>query len=210
MDISVNAKVYCTDGACGKTIRVIIDPVKEKLTHIVVQGKGLEAGIEQLVPIEKVKESTADEVHLTCSYAEFLLLDSYYEYDYLPGEEGLDDYDASDFVMHPYVVPDFEYGYEYEPLYAKIARVPHGELGVRRGAKVHAVDGEVGKVDEFLVSPDDHLISHLVLREGHFLGKKLITIPVSEISSVKEDKVFLKLDKQAISQLPSIPLRKRS
>ncbi|MFN2235109.1 MAG: PRC-barrel domain-containing protein, partial [Anaerolineales bacterium] len=75
--------------------------------------------------------------------------------------------------------------------------------------KVHATDGEVGKVDEFLVSPDDHLISHLVLREGHFLGKKLITIPVSEISRVKENQVFLKLDKQAIRELPSIPLRKR-
>jgi sporulation protein YlmC with PRC-barrel domain len=209
MDISVNATVYCSDGVCGKTIRVIIDPIKKKLTHIVVQGKGLEAGVTQLVPIEKVKESTADEVHLTCSHEEFLLLDSYYEYDYLPGDDDLLDYDQSDFLIHPYVLPNFEYGYEYEPLYAKIARVPHGELGVRRGAKVHAVDGEVGKVDEFLVSPDDHLISHLVLREGHFLGKKLITIPVSEISRVKEDQVFLKLDKQAISQLPSIPLRKR-
>ncbi|MFL7893968.1 MAG: PRC-barrel domain-containing protein [Anaerolineales bacterium] len=209
MDISVNATVYCSDGVCGKTIRVIIDPIKKKLTHIVVQGRGLEAGVEQLVPIEKVKESTADEVHLTCSHEEFLLLDSYYEYDYLPGDNDLLDYDQSDFLIHPYVLPNFEYGYDYEPLYAKIARVPHGELGVRRGAKVHATDGEVGKVDEFLVSPDDHLISHLVLREGHFLGKKLITIPVSEISRVKENQVFLKLDKQAIRELPSIPLRKR-
>jgi len=209
MDISVNATVYCSDGVCGKTIRVIIDPIKKKLTHIVVQGRGLEAGVEQLVPIEKIKESTADEVHLTCSHEEFLLLDSYYEYDYLPGDNDLLDYDQSDFLIHPYVLPNFEYGYDYEPLYAKIARVPHGELGVRRGAKVHATDGEVGKVDEFLVSPDDHLISHLVLREGHFLGKKLITIPVSEISRVKENQVFLKLDKQAIRELPSIPLRKR-
>jgi hypothetical protein len=209
MNISMNAIVYCTDGVCGKTIRVIVDPIKKKLTHIVVQGKGLEAGVEQLVPIEKVKKSTADEVHLTCSYKEFLLLESYYEYDYLPGDGGLYDYEGSDLLMHPYVLPDFEYGVEYEPLYAKTARVPHDELGVRRGAKVHAVDGVVGQVDEFLVSPDDHLISHLVLREGHFLGKKLVTIPVSEISRVQEDQVFLKLDKQTISQLPSIPLRKR-
>jgi len=209
MDISINANVYCSDGVCGKTIRVIIDPIKKKLTHIVVQGKGLEAGIEQLVPVQKIKESTADEIHLTCSYQEFLLLDNYYEYDYLPGDEDLFDYDGSEMLMHPYVLPDFEYGVEYEPPYAKIARVPHGELGVRRGAKVHAVDGVVGQVDEFLVSPDDHLISHLVLREGHFLGKKLVTIPVSEIKSVKEDQVFLKLDKQTIKKLPAVPLRKR-
>jgi sporulation protein YlmC with PRC-barrel domain len=73
---------------------------------------------------------------------------------------------------------------------------------------VHAEDGIVGKVDEFLVSPNNNHITHLVLREGHLWGKKDVTIPVSEIEKITEDAVYLKLDKKAIEKLPAIPVKR--
>jgi hypothetical protein len=209
MDISINAKVFCSDGECGKTIRVIIDPIKKKLTHIVVQGKGLESGLEQLVPIEKILQSTAEEVHLDCTHKEFIFLESYLAYEYIPGDENLYGFEYAHYSMHPFVLPDFEDEYEYESHNAEFERIPRGDLSFRRGVKVHALDGVIGQVDEFLVSPQDHHISHLVLREGHLWGKKLVTIPVSEIDHVETDQVFLKLDKKAIEKMPAIPMRKR-
>jgi len=65
----------------------------------------------------------------------------------------------------------------------------------------------VGRVDEFLVNPANNRISHLVLREGHLWGKKDVTIPVNEIDRFEDNTVYLKLNKEEIENLPTIPRR---
>ena len=67
----------------------------------------------------------------------------------------------------------------------------------------------VGQVDEFLVDPVSGHITHLILRKGHLWGQKDVTIPVSEIARVEEDTVYLKLTKEQIEALPTIPVRRR-
>ncbi|HKI53713.1 MAG TPA: PRC-barrel domain-containing protein, partial [Anaerolineales bacterium] len=84
-----------------------------------------------------------------------------------------------------------------------------GEVVIRRGAQVKATDGKVGKVDEFLINPVNGRITHLVMREGHLWGAKDVTIPVSEIEQIDDEVVHLKLDKQAISSLPTIPVKRK-
>jgi sporulation protein YlmC with PRC-barrel domain len=84
-----------------------------------------------------------------------------------------------------------------------------GEVVIRRGTLVEARDGQVGKVDEFLVDPKNDVITHLILREGHLWGKKDVTIPVSEIDKITDEVVYLKLDKDTIATLPSVPLKRR-
>ena len=74
----------------------------------------------------------------------------------------------------PYVTPDITVEVPVEHL-----QIPPGELAVRRGTRVEATDGYVGKVDEFVVNPDNGHITHLVMREGHLWGKKDVTIPLS-------------------------------
>jgi hypothetical protein len=37
MEIPINAAVSCTDGTYGDTTCVIIDPISEQITHVVVQ-----------------------------------------------------------------------------------------------------------------------------------------------------------------------------
>ncbi|MCP4344045.1 MAG: PRC-barrel domain containing protein, partial [Desulfobacterales bacterium] len=51
-------------------------------------------------------------------------------------------------------------------------------------------------------------ITHMVLREGLPWDKKQISIPVSEIERIEEKTVFLKINKQAVKNLPSISLRR--
>ena len=67
----------------------------------------------------------------------------------------------------------------------------------------------MGKVDEFLVDPQNDNISHLVLREGHLWGQQDVTIPVSEIDKITEDAVYLKLDKNDITTLPTVPVKRK-
>ena len=88
-------------------------------------------------------------------------------------------------------------------------RVPEGETAIHRGAHVHAVDGHLGQVDDLVIDADSDRITHLVLREGHFWGQKDVTIPVSEIDRIEADRIFLKLDKHAVGELPAVPVRGR-
>jgi sporulation protein YlmC with PRC-barrel domain len=88
-------------------------------------------------------------------------------------------------------------------------QIPPGELAVRRGTLVEATDGYVGKVDQFVVNPENGHITHLVMREGHLWGKKDVIIPVSAMGDTHDDTVFLKLDKHQIESLPTFPLHRR-
>ena len=207
MDIPINAKVFCQSDECGKTTCVIINPISKVVTHIVVQEKGF-IGIERLIPVEEILESQADQITLRCSPSELSKFESFTESHFIGGEEQFLDYQAEHYYYHPYLMPEFDEDFEYEPMFEEIERIPPGELGIHRGAIIHATDGKVGSVDEFLISPEADKISHLVLREGHLWGQQLVTISVSEIDRIETDHVFLKLNKQAIAKLPVIPVKR--
>lgn len=58
------------------------------------------------------------------------------------------------------------------------------------------------------MDPANGHITHMVLMEGHLWGKKKITLPISSIENAYEDRVGLKLDKQAIKALPAIAVKR--
>jgi hypothetical protein len=63
-------------------------------------------------------------------------------------------------------------------------------------------------VDEFVVDPDTGYITHLALREGHVWGDRAVYIPVADIDEISERAVHVKLDKDTIGSLPSIPVKR--
>jgi PRC-barrel domain len=79
--------------------------------------------------------------------------------------------------------------------------VPIGEADVSQGEPVHALDGEIGQVQGFLVSADDHQVTHVLLREGHIWGRKEVSIPISAVKSVN-DGVRLNITKKQVEDLP--------
>jgi len=95
------------------------------------------------------------------------------------------------------------------PIKQKIKAIPPGELAVRRGTRVEATDGPIGRVEEFVVEPADGPITHLVLRKGHPWGQKQVTIPVSEVARIAENVVHLKLNKWQIGTLPQVPVLRK-
>lgn len=89
------------------------------------------------------------------------------------------------------------------------AAISPDELAVRRGGYIVDYNGEiVGSIDEFLVNPETGYITHLVLAQGYFWGKRKVTIPVYEIDQITENQVQLKLDKNSIMRLPAISARR--
>ena len=79
--------------------------------------------------------------------------------------------------------------------------VPEGEGEVARHDHVHASDGKIGELKGLVVDPDDHRVTHILLREGHLWGHKEVAIPVSAVASA-DDGVWLNLTKKQVEALP--------
>jgi hypothetical protein len=81
--------------------------------------------------------------------------------------------------------------------------VPLGETEVERHESVHAVDGEIGRVEGFIVSPADHRVTHVLLQEGHLWGRRQVAIPISAVASVDAG-IRLNITKKEVEDLPPV------
>jgi hypothetical protein len=213
MEIPLNAEVECTDGVYGRSAYVLINPVVDQVTHLVVK-KDVSPHTEYIVPVDWVAETLVDTIRLHCSKAELEKMDPFIKtkyieervpevyYRYGNGTPGMGSY-----YYLPYVIPEKRI---YVP--EDNQQIPPGELTVRRGTRVEATDGPVGHVDEFVVNPENGHITHLVMREGHLWGQKDVIIPVSAMKTMgktSEDTVVLNIDKHQIESLPTFPIKRR-
>jgi sporulation protein YlmC with PRC-barrel domain len=200
MDVPINAEVHCADGLCGHSTYVVLNPITREMTHLVVKKQNF-PHTEFLVPVERVVKSTPHAIHLDCTRAELSKMNLFIKTEFVQSK--IPRFTMDSYMVWPYYIPERRvFTLEHE-------QIPPGELAVRRGALVEATDGHVGRVDGFLVDPENEHITHLVLREGHLWGHKDVTIPVSQIGHLEEDTVYLDLDKASIEALPSIPIRQQ-
>jgi sporulation protein YlmC with PRC-barrel domain len=202
MDIPMNAKVYCQNKVCGHTQAVILNPVSDVVTHVVVQ-ESKTPRTQRLVPIDMIDASLADKILLKCDDIALQELPAFFEMEYVQANipRYMQAFDM--YYMEPVVVP------EKKMAAGKHYHVPGNELAVRRGTSVYSADGNVvGKVDEFLVDQDSGQVTHLILREGHLWGQKDVIIPIEEIDKFKESRLRLKLNKDEIGELLAIPVNR--
>ena len=211
MEIPVQAQVECTDGVCGRSVYVLIDPLIDQVTHLVVREIS-SPNTEYLVPVELLSETIANTIRLRCSKAELEQMDPFVKTTFV--EKKLSD-------GHPSHAGRYGPGMGrscYET-YANIDRIVHmtvehlqipaGEFGVRRGTRVKATDGFIGHVDEFVVNPENRHITHMVVRAGVLWGQKDVIIPLSAMGDARDDTMFLKLDKHQVESLPTFPMHMR-
>lgn len=71
MDIPLNAKVVCADGTEGRSICVVINPVQMEVTQVVIDTKGL-MGMEYMVPIDRITNSTPEQIALACTHKDLV------------------------------------------------------------------------------------------------------------------------------------------
>jgi sporulation protein YlmC with PRC-barrel domain len=183
-EFAMGATASCVDGPGGRVSRVIIDPATETVTHLVIEPKHW-MGMARLVPLDLV-DTGAGDIRLRCTVEEFGRLE--------PAEETelMDDMTGGLNVPMGVISP--------APVIVQ-GVVPLGEIDVDRGEPVHALDGEIGRVQGFLVDPDDHRVTHVLLQEGHLWGRKNVSIPVSAVTGV-ENGIWLSLTKKQVEDLP--------
>lgn len=212
-EFTIGAEVLCRSGPCGTLRRVVVNPVTRTLTHLVVEPTRLH-GIGRLVPIDLV-DSADSQVRLRCSQLEFDALEDAEETRFLPGAPGEWGYHQDHMLSMPYYPlgssePEFG-GSALPPNVEGPAvagaitydHIPAGEVQVRRGDHVHAVDGAIGRVRGLVIDPQGHNVTHVLLDEGHLWGHKEVAIPIAAVTGL-DNGVQLAMTKDEVKDLPPV------
>jgi hypothetical protein len=197
---TIGAEVEASDARCGQLTGMIVDPVAQKLTHLIVKPRH-HHGFGRLVPVGLVA-SDSDALRLNCTEAEFLKLDEAEQVQFdqaaaaslnyeLGGLAGLGARGVGDMGLPPAAHLE------------TTDRIPAGEVEVRRGDQVHASDGWIGSVKGLVVDPADDHVTHLLLDEGHLWGRKQVAIPIGKTARI-DDEIRVEMTKEAIKNLPPV------
>jgi sporulation protein YlmC with PRC-barrel domain len=210
---TIGAEASCADGDCGEVTRVVVDPIAQAVTHLVVEPKH-RSGLGRLVPLDIAEEADGD-VRLRCTRAEFDKLDRAEETEFLPGTGGYGGYGPGQTVAWPYYGlgggvlgggmmgggTGMRVGNVTVPVVYDT--IPLGEVAVRRGDRVHATDGDIGKVQGLVIDASNHHVTHVLLQEGHLWGRKEVAIPISAVSGVSDGGISLTMNQQEVQDLPA-------
>lgn len=213
-EFTIGSEVRCTDGVCGRVTRVVLDPVAEAVTHLVITPRH-GTGPDRLAPIDDVGPGPA----LSISLAEFENLDPAEETHFLPGQGPYSGYDPSQLYIQPYFGlggmgpmmggPGMLGLGMQGPEIATFDSVPPGEVAIHRGDAVHCTDGSIGHVQGLVVDPQTHHVTHILLQEGHLWGRRQVTIPIQAVADVN-DGIRLTLSKQEVESLPTVGVHQPS
>jgi sporulation protein YlmC with PRC-barrel domain len=203
----IGAEASASDGVCGEVSRLVMDPVALTVTHLVIEPKHRrEPG--RLVPVHLV-DTTTGQIRLRCTTAEFDKLDPAEEIDQVEGldygggygqAEAVQGYGGMGGIGATGMGIGMGVGHNTPVVVQDV--VPLGEVDVQRGESVHALDGEIGKVQGFLVDPDDNRVTHILLQEGHLWGRKEVSIPISAVTGVDAG-IRLNITKKQVEDLPA-------
>jgi sporulation protein YlmC with PRC-barrel domain len=213
---TIGAQASCSDGAAGQVSRVIIDPVAERVTHLVVEPEH-RPDLGRLVPLGLV-DSTAGELRLRCTTAEFAEFDPAMDTEFMPAGSNYEGYGYGPGQVDywPYYglgggagLAGLSLGGDLGPVDGAPGQmvasetVPLGEVDVRRGDPVHATDGDIGRVHGLVIEPRSGHVTHVLLQEGHLWGRKEVAIPISVVTSTSVG-IQLTLTKRQVQDLPPV------
>lgn len=192
MELTINAKVSCTDGEAGHLNGIILKPDSDEVTHIVVKWHHK----EYVVQASDIASATPVHVQLTCTCAELEVMPPFVETEYV--RTLVEDHE---FLPEGYYFTETPSMRTYTVTHEHI---PEGELEFTKGTHVYAKDGKVGHIEELVVNPLNFQITDIVLREGPLSAWKELVVGVEYIKSIEEDGLHLKLNKAELKMLPPV------
>jgi hypothetical protein len=200
---TIGAGVSCSDGQCGQVRCVVIDPVAEEVTHLVIEAEH-RVGLGRLVPLDLV-DTAGGEITLHCDLEAFEKLELAEETQFMPGSVAYATYGPGQAVSWPYygLGPIGGLGAGNVAQAVTYDTLPLGEVAVHRGDQVHASDGEIGHVQGLVIDRGTHHVSHVLLQEGHLWGRKEVAIPIGAVTGLDRG-IRLSLTKEQIQDLPPV------
>jgi len=218
---TIGSPVRCSDGACGRLRRVVIEPVDRILTHLIVKSDHRQKA-SRVIPLDVVESSARGapgEIVLRCSLAEFETFERALETHFLAGASGHWGYRQEQMLTWPHYRLGLGRGTGGSEAGAGTVesatdagtrtltrdRVPFTDIQVRRGDRVQATDGSIGRVQGVVVDRIDHRVTHVLLDESHLWDQKRAAIPIDAVIDMN-DGVRLNLTAAQVRNLPPVEL----
>ena len=209
MRLEFGSPVRCTDGPVGELADVVIDPVRWRVTHLVVEPHHRHA-LARLVPIRLAGDDggSPSALALRCTAGQLHRLDPVQELaDIRLYELPLRDPDWEVGVEDIYPETFYGYGdltpYPVDPdphVLISYDRVPKGEIELRSRSAVACADGRrLGHVRGFVLDAESR-ITDLLVERGHLWTRRQDAIPVESVARLRTDEVTLRLTKAEVGK----------
>lgn len=210
LEYVIGSRVRCAGQECGELECVVVDPAADKLTHLVVRPDGEDEA--RLVPVH-IALPGPEGVDLNCTRERFDEFEFAMQTYVLPdveqtgpvGQEPASDWPLAGLVVMPNALTGFVPGVDPQLPAASVECIPDGEVSVRRGDRVHADGGEIGRVRGVVAVPPEGEVTHVLLDEGHLWARKRVAIPIQDVTGIDADGVSVALTKDEIKDLPPVP-----
>jgi hypothetical protein len=230
--VTIGSEVRCIDGRCGYLRRVVIEPIDGALTHLIVEADHPKKA-PHLIPLGLVlwvEPGKPGVIQLRCTHAEFESFESARERYFLAGASGHWGYRQEQMRSWPHYrlglgdgradgtgVSDKRTGNAAPNAgadsYTHMRHHAHRHAGlgmveVRRGDRMWATDGPLGRVQGLIVDRFGHHVTHVLLDEGEIWGEKRAAIPIGFIVTLSElvDGVRVDLTRDQVKGLPPVAL----
>lgn len=202
----------------GDLERIVIDPVTQQVTHIIV-GEGFFFTENRVLPIEVVDRADEEQVVLKPTVDEDLDAWPVFEETYTvpiedapptdmprPVNESAAVQPVPAYYWYPPVGPAYSgnLGLPYYPgTVVDVERnVPEGSAALKEGAPIYSADHHhVGDVERVFTDSATDTVTHFLISRG-LLFKKHKLIPARWITDIRDDRVVLAVQKDVLERLP--------
>lgn len=192
MEIDIGAEVFARDGKLGVVEKVVMDPARRLITHLVI-GSGVFAHRERVVTLDQVASGDRHRVDLNLTLADAAVLPEYLEEHFQRrNEDPFGQVVPSGIFWPSEIVGWYKPDTPHEPL-------PSGAIEISPGTEVCCTDGCIGRVEEVLLDQETGQATGMVVRRGFFFHREF-TAPIDWIEAVGSDRVLLRLSKAELDQ----------
>jgi sporulation protein YlmC with PRC-barrel domain len=197
----LGSEAVCRDGYRGEVRAVVLEPADGTVTHLVVEPEG-RSGLARLVPFGLAEVARGGTL-LSCTEAEFRNLEA--------AEQTLAEFTLAYQAPVQLLPPGWRGAGGPVTQGGAIPRIPEketvdvvppGEVEEHRGGQVHASDGDIGQVRGLFIDPVSHRVTHVLVREGHLLGRRDVAVPFGTVTAF-DDGIRLSITRQQVRDLPT-------
>lgn len=196
--ILLGASAECVDGRAGKVRALVLDPVANRVSMLVIDVPVGLSHQSVLAPMSKVLATTFEHVELALNRSQLLMMDPYTSVRYVQTtlhEEVLSSPSGLS-TTFPSIVT--------EVIEDKVqdALTPPGHTVFGPGCEVFAVDGKAGTVAGVWIEDPDQTLAKLIVEHGHVWNRIRASIPMHAVAAIEGDTVKLALTKAELEATP--------
>ncbi len=190
MNLEIGAEVLGPDGKLGTLTQIVIEPLGERVTHVVVERGGLHPW-EKLVSIERITRAEGDRVWTELSFDDMEALPDTLKYvGTAPAPATPSEVPFADMQPVGLFWPSNVLGWYLPSQQSSIpaqtqSNLPPGTQGLKSGTPVYSQDGKVGHLDEVVYDEESGKATGMIIRKGFFFAREF-EAPIDWVEAIDD------------------------